>query len=195
MIKFSIFEKYSELQYGMSERLDGVMELSRKILNGKDPKNRKAYFKKLKIPYERTIGAFLGHGINVAIVGQENAGKTFGGVDGFITKSDNLFLTVTGSDCFPVYFYDSKAKIIGLVHMGWRSIARNIASKAIEILMGIGSNTEDLLIGIGPGIQVCHFEVKDDALKKFNSHYEKYEHDGRSFLDLGAIIESQILTI
>ena len=191
-MKFSNFDKYPELRYGISEKSDGVMELGKRILNGVEPIGRNNYFKKLGVPYEKVVSVDLVHGTNVSVVDYNNGGLVIPKMDGLLTKFPNLFLAVTVADCFPIYFFDPEIGIIGLVHAGWRGVAKNITSKALEILSKLGATANNLLIGIGPGIQVCHFEVKRDALKEFGRHNEMIEHDGKTFIDLSAIIQKQI---
>ncbi|OGF66602.1 hypothetical protein A2757_00910 [Candidatus Giovannonibacteria bacterium RIFCSPHIGHO2_01_FULL_48_47] len=191
-MKFSIFEKYPRLRYGISEKSDGAMELGKQILNGAEPIGRNNHFKKLGVPYEKVVSADLIHGINVSVVDYNNGGIVIPKTDGLLTKFPNLFLAITVADCFPIYFFDPEIRIIGLVHAGWRGVTKNITSKALEILSKLGATASNLLIGIGPGIQVCHFEVKEDALKEFGRHDEIIERDGKTFVDLSAIIQKQI---
>jgi len=67
--------------------------------------------------------------------------------------------------------YDPMQKIVGILHAGWRGIIKQIIIEAIEKLESLGSDPENLIVGIGPGICQKHFIVKNDVLGKFLDFY------------------------
>ena len=165
---FGIFKKYSNLIVAFSEKKDGPMKFS--------PENRERFLGKLGIKDKLTVKAGLVHGNNVKVVSSREAGKTIEKIDGLITADKNLFLTITVADCLPIFIFDPEKEIIGLIHGGWRSLAKNILAEAVKNL------SKDILIGIGPGISQCHFEVKQDVVKKFKPYLKYALKD--NFLDL-----------
>ena len=101
-----------------------------------------------------------------------------------------MLLTVTVADCFPVYFYDPKTKTIGIAHSGWRGTVGNIAGITIKAM---GSSAADILVGVGPGIQACHFEIKENILDNFvNYKYAVRRKGTKIFVDLPRIIKTQL---
>jgi len=158
MISFTLFP--NNIIVGFSEKKDGPMKLS--------VKNRENFLNKLGINKELTARAGLVHKNQVVIISKKEAGKLIEKTDGLITKEKNIFLTITMADCLPIFIYDPKKEIIGLVHGGWRSLARNILKEAInKITNNFKSNPAHILIGIGPGISQCHFEIKNDLVRKW----------------------------
>jgi len=89
------------------------------------------------------------HGNHIAVVDATHSGQTIAGVDGLITQVPNLFLTVRTADCLPLFLYDPKRQIIGLVHAGWRGIRQRIHLKALKLF---NSPPQDILAGLGPSI-------------------------------------------
>ena len=156
---FAIFEKYPDIVALISKKKDGAMKFS--------DENKERFLKKLGIDNKSIIGAGLVHGDNIEIVSNREAGEKIEKTDGLVTADKGLFLTLTIADCLPIFLYDPEKEIIGLVHGGWRSLAKNILTKAIE---KIPSFPKDILIGIGPGISQCHFEVKEDLLVEFRPY-------------------------
>ena len=155
---FEVFKNYNNLIIGFSEKKDGPMKNS--------VQNRKKFFNKLKIDKELIVRADLVHKNKVKLIPKKGAGRLIEKTDGLITKEKNIFLTITTADCLPIFIYDPKKEIIGLIHGGWRSLAGNILKEAInKIINNFKSNPAHILIGIGPGISQCHFEIKFEAEK------------------------------
>jgi len=192
---FSIFNKHSGplngLSLVLSEKREGTMKLSAQ----KAERNRRIFFGKLNIDPGNVISAGLDHGNNVEIVTGENKGIVKN-TDALLTSEKNLFLSITVADCLPIFIFDPSKKAIGLVHGGWKSLAGKILNSVIvEMKKNFNSNPEKILAGIGPGISDCHFQVKKDLLKKFNSFLKDclIEREGKSFLDLKKIAKIQLM--
>jgi len=194
---FSIFEKYSNLIIGFSEKKDGPMKNS--------IQNRKKFFNKLGIDKNLIVRADLVHGNKVALVSKKESGQIIERTDGLLTKEKNLFLTITTADCLPIFIYDPEKEIIGLIHGGWRSLADNILKEAInKIINNFKSNPAHILIGIGPGISQCHFEIKFEAKKDplqklcdriIFAQGVVLKRDNKIFLDLKELAKLQLIEL
>lgn len=99
----------------------------------------------------------------------EKADNNSVNADAVITDKPGLILTVTVADCFPVYFFDPGKNIIALAHCGWRG---TVGELAVKTLTEMGSKPTDVSVGIGPGIQACHFEIQPDILSDFKKYPE-----------------------
>lgn len=85
-------------------------------------------------------------------------------VDGLITDEPGLCLTIYYADCLPVLLYDPVKKVIAAVHSGWRGTSLGIAPQgARKMVERYGSDPQDILAAIGPGIGPCCFETHDDV--------------------------------
>jgi len=188
-IKFTIFQKFPGLKYGMSEKLDGAMEIAYGDFQQAD--NRRAFLNRQEIDESKTVSPRQIHSSEVVKVNESHRGKTILDADGLVTNSHNLFLTVTVADCFPIYFYNPASNFIGLAHSGWRGTASNIAGQAIGHISG---NPKNIIAGIGPGIGPCHFEIKNDILPKFADYPEAIiKRNVKLFVDLPMIIKKQLI--
>lgn len=156
-------------------------------------KRRQDYLEKIGISAERGIYVILGHTGNVKVVTGLEAGKVLENIDSLVTKELNLYLTIGVADCFPIFFYDPKKKIIALAHAGWRGTVANIVVNTVQAMTNLGSDMADILVGIGPGICVKHFEIKGDVLPRFNQYQFAVQRDGDKItVDLPAIIKQQL---
>lgn len=190
---FSIFNNYPGLLITISTRADGTMKYENGVDREEVLSNREAFFNKIEIKKKNIVSAGLVHGNVIRIIGK-NSGN-INGVDGLLTRDRETFLTITVADCLPVYVYDKRKKIVGLIHAGWKGLSKNIVRKTIMILKNkFKSEGNNLIIGIGPGICSSHFEVKENVLNKFRNYKDAIKQkDGKNFLDLRSIAKRQLI--
>lgn len=195
-LKFSTFEDYPALVYGISEKSDGSMRLltDERVL-GPIYKNRRKYFSKLSIPLSKIVQGWLVHGHNIHITSDSESGNIIPETDALITDSPNIFLAVTNADCFPVYFFDPEHKAVGIAHAGWKGVVENIVGKTVRRLKkNFKSNEKKILAGIGPGIRECHFEILKENLKYYKNYPEYViKKDKKVFINLAGIIRKRLL--
>ncbi|HJA14721.1 MAG TPA: peptidoglycan editing factor PgeF [Candidatus Butyricimonas faecavium] len=86
--------------------------------------------------------------------------------DALITKETGVCLMVLAADCVPVLMYDSRMRVIAAVHAGWRGTVGKIAAKTVERMREeFGCDPRDIIIGIGPSIGPCCFEVGEEVIE------------------------------
>jgi len=184
----------NKIKWGMSQKSDGSMKLELSDLDVQNMQNRKIFFNKLGIDINNIISANQIHKNNVVVVTKKNKGQIITGTGGLITNKKNLFLTVTIADCVPIYFFDEKKIIIGLAHADWRGVVKNISKLLIDKMINkFNSRPEDIIAYIGPHLQKCHFEVKEDVLSQFKSEYVIKENNLIT-VDLLSMIKKQLLS-
>ncbi len=186
---FTIFKNPPNIKFGLSQKADGPMELAGSL---KLPV-REAFFAKNNIQLNQTVSAKLAHSENVVWVSKKNAGSVIQDVDGLVTNDPEIVLTVTVADCYPIYFFDPKQKIIGLIHSGWRGSVSNLIANTIKV---IGTDPTDLFVGVGPGIGPCHFEIQDNTLGSFKEFQSSIiNQNGKIFINLPKIIQIQLINV
>ena len=87
--------------------------------------------------------------------------------DALITNIKKIALGVLVADCVPVLIYDKNLKIISAIHVGWKSVYKEIIKKVVKFLIKKGSNTKNLVAVIGPSISEKSYEVQKDFKDKF----------------------------
>ena len=140
----------------ISEHSDGSM----KIGSEADQKNRITFLKARDI--ENIVAATQSHTgfCRLIVTPQSEIHKN---IDAFVTRDQSIHLSVTTADCLPVYMYDPKTNCIGIAHAGWRGLLDNIIQSTLTTFVHEGSAIHDILVGIGPGIGPCHFEIQNDV--------------------------------
>jgi YfiH family protein len=90
------------------------------------------------------------------------------GVDALITCEKGVCIGITTADCVPIFLFDPTKGIFAAIHAGWKSTCQSIAIKTVSLMIDrFGTDTADLLAGIGPAISVDKFEVGDEVGKAF----------------------------
>lgn len=176
-----------------SERKDGNMGFVKDLNNSEVIANRQKFLSQFNIDSSQLILTQQVHGDRIAFISKKDGGQYVAETDALVTTEHNLFLGILTADCLPVFFYEEKKKITAIAHCGWRGIIQNLAFKVLNKTVEAGGNLENLKIFIGPGIQKCHFEIKEDVLDNFKKWPENiiYEN-GKIFIDLLKITKSQL---
>ncbi|MCX5726436.1 MAG: peptidoglycan editing factor PgeF [Candidatus Saganbacteria bacterium] len=120
--------------------------------------------------------------------------------DALITNKPGIVLSVRTADCVPIFILDSENKAIGLIHAGWKSSIAQIARKTIQKMENCYStNPANCLIGIGPSIGRCCYEIGDEVVRKLKASIKTSESfltktpDGKWDLDLGLLNKEMLL--
>jgi len=119
--------------------------------------------------------------------------------DAMITNVPGLILMVRIADCIPVLFCDPVQRVVGIAHAGWKGTLKKIAVKTIEVLIGqYNSDPATILVGIGPGIGPCCYEVGGPVRTLYEESFSfgrrlLEERKGKYYLNLWEANRSQLL--
>ncbi|MBI4058945.1 peptidoglycan editing factor PgeF [Candidatus Microgenomates bacterium] len=204
-LKFKIFEPISWVGYAVSIKADGDIRLK---------ENRKKFFSsigqsrpeddeplaQIDIADSGVVDAEQVHGNHVAIVGSVDRGDLILKTDALITADKNTPLFIRTADCVPIFLIDQKKKIVGLVHAGWKGTVQEITRITVNHMQDhFGSNPADLLVGMGPAIGSCCYEVDTPVIEQFKYKF-KYadklfsnERDSHARLDLPLANKFQLI--
>ena len=108
-----------------------------------------------------------------------NIPKNYEG-DGLITNKSNIALVTKSKDCNSIFIIDTKNKILGNIHSGWKGTLHSIITIAInQMKEKYNSVSKDIKIVFNPSIRECCFEVDNDVYDLFikknkdKSYYKK----------------------
>ncbi len=191
MLKF--FQKFENVTAVMSLKEDGSMKLFKD--GDLNLKNREKFFNKIGISDKNVVSAEIIHGNKAEIILNNNL-KMIPGTDALATSEKNIYLSITVADCVPAFFYEPEKKIIAIAHAGWRGIVAGIIGTTFTKILELGSKAENLQVAMGPGINACHFEIKENIVDKF-AVYSSYviKRDNKIFVDLKGILKRQLLNL
>ncbi len=174
------------LVHGFSTRLGGVSQLS---ANGDSAgelnlgnvawdtsanvaENRRRFLEGLGADHMRPVLQEQIHSDLIRVLERRPApAQTLRG-DGLITAQHGLLLSILAADCLPILLADTRQRVVGALHCGWRGTVRRLAQKGVGVLrQRFGSRPKDLLAAIGPGIRVCCYEVGEEVAAEFESQF------------------------
>ena len=146
------------------------------------------------IPAERLVLMGQVHGDRIFIL--DGDGPPPGSIpecDGLITDRPGVALGIRTADCVPLLFVDRVRRVIGVAHAGWRGTALRIASRMVDLFeKRFSSRVEDILIAVGPAIDVCCYQVDAPVYAAFSLRpgADRFLHpcpeEGRWMLDLAS---------
>ena len=121
------------------------------------------------------------HGAGVAVA---RIGGLHGGVDGLVTQENDLALSISTADCYPVLIYAPPERALGAIHVGRNGAAEGIIERSMTLMYDsfrIGPAGSIALIG--PGICGECYEVGEREAKRFPARF-RISRGGRYRLDL-----------
>jgi YfiH family protein len=108
------------------------------------------------------------HSSRIQIVRKLAKSRRFPAVDGFLTEVPAQPLAIFTADCVPIFLSADGARVVGLLHAGWRGVRKLILPRAIRIIkQKWGIQPSDVQAWSGPHIGPCCFEVQWDVARFF----------------------------
>lgn len=203
-LKFSQFDVFPELVHAVSPRCfendcGGVEEFSfqNNEETGKDRDHINRFLKSLGIENRNLFLVNQVHGDKVFIL--DDPEISFSAVkkisaDALLTQIPGKPIGVFTADCLPILVYDPRLKVIGAIHAGRAGSAQSIVLKVVKEMARVyGSRPAELVVGIGPAIGGCCYEVDEDCVLPFKELFPgekglfRPDLSGKYFLDLVAV--------
>ncbi|MBE7053002.1 MAG: peptidoglycan editing factor PgeF [Ruminococcaceae bacterium] len=215
-IQYEIFENFDFIKHASSTRVGGVsntdylssMNLGFKTDDTKENvvKNYEIFCGALNIDINDIVFSSQFHNDNIKIATKIDRGKgitkslDYEDVDALITNETNVALTVFSADCVPILYVDSKNKVIGAAHCGWRGTFKGLAAKVIKKMQDkFNTNPDDVYVAICPAIKSCCYEVSKELYIDFISKFDNIENtecafikNGKYYLDLQYINKKEL---
>lgn len=189
---FENIEKTNMVKHCFSTKFGGVskgfyesMNLSfRDDIKENVIKNYEIICSGIGVDYKNVVFSSQIHEDKIYKVTKEDVGKgllrqsNIKGYDALITNEKDIALVTFYADCVSIFIVDPINKAIGIAHSGWRGTVKEIGAKTIKQMNKIyGSNAKDLIVGIGPSIEKCCFQVGKEVVETFKKDLpfsEKY---------------------
>ncbi|MBN2723517.1 MAG: peptidoglycan editing factor PgeF [Deltaproteobacteria bacterium] len=176
----------ANMQYRHGDTKENVIENRNRVLDA-------AMFKSNDIFFVNQI-----HGTDIVCADQKTPEETYNiDADGIYTTEVNKICGVYTADCIPLIL--STPSIVGAFHCGWRSIAKGIVKKAVNIYKNnYGVISEEIFAATGAGISLCCFETGMEVVEIFEKlGYSAFVQDvgkkEKMHIDLQGIIQNQLV--
>jgi YfiH family protein len=105
------------------------------------------------------------HGDRIVEV-RDRSLKEAGEADGIVTGEKDIFLGVLTADCVPILVVAPGKKLAAAIHAGWRGSLAGIVFKTVRLFLDEHNILpSDLEVALGPSIDACCYEIRDDVAK------------------------------
>lgn len=216
---FRNLSRYREIYHFVSTRTGGSSLPPYTSLNlglhvGDDPekvlRNRKRLASALTIPLDNFTIAEQIHSGNVKTISEQLRGngsinhtKAISATDAMITEASNIVLMLLSADCVPIVFFDPTKRVIGVAHAGWRGTIRLVSQNTVRVFQEkFGSSPADIMVGIGPSIGPCCYEVGPEVIAQVETvfhakkgYVDNDSSDGKAYLNLWEANKKQLLQV
>jgi polyphenol oxidase len=112
------------------------------------------------------------HGAQVSVVGTPERGRgmermedAIPSTDVMVTTALDTTLAILVADCVPLALLDPEARILAVVHAGWRGTAARATTRAVHAMVGLGAAIEQVVAFIGPGVHPAHYQVDQEVYR------------------------------
>lgn len=171
------FLKRFPIIHGITTRDDslpgcGDINISGRLSREMAVSNRCVWAEEIGVDASSIVSGRQVHGNRVGVVDETHAGcganvieEALPQTDALVTKSIGLPLLVYTADCVPTIVYDPIEHALGLAHAGWRGTVANVVGSLVSTMQSeFGSSPSNLVVGIGPSIGPCCYEVGDEVI-------------------------------
>ncbi len=195
---FSQFTQEKPLQYNENGFIWGFT--TKELGDGRDEATMQKLLEQLKLKPKTVVRMNQVHGTAIQVVEESKEESVIlAEVDGAITKTPGIFLTALAADCVPIVFIDTKNKIIGVSHQGWKGSLARMSIKMIDAMVEAGAEKQCIVVYVGSSIGMCCYNVEKDRYLQFKQEFYTYLHlftkvDGDNFfLNLAELNVQQLL--
>ena len=186
--KFRVFRKLKAVAAFSSRRFR--VNFNPEVTGSITIAHRKLFCQVVKVPFEKLVCLEQVHGAGIVKVGAQDAGRgaslhseSIKGSDASLTDERGIVLAIRTADCAPLFFMDKRHRAIGMAHVGWRGASERLASKLVQAFRRqFLSKPSDLIVGIGPMIRSCCYQVGPEFRDVFGSFVT--ERDQHYYFDL-----------
>jgi len=110
------------------------------------------------------------HSKKVVVV--EGANQNLPDADAFVTNVKNVIIGVRTADCLPLLVCDLAKKVVAAIHAGHKGLRLGIIEETWHVMQSVyGCKLDDTMWLLGPSICIDHFEVGEDFLHDYKSHF------------------------
>lgn len=92
--------------------------------------------------------------------------------DGIITTNRQLFPVITVADCMPIFLFEPKSGVFGVLHSGWKGTG--IVKDAVLLAQEkYGADPKNFSVVMGPHIHECCYNIDQERADYFTSNFGK----------------------
>ena len=161
--------------------------------------NRARAMAALDLPAEALVTCHQYHSVEVAVIDAGAIPDEAPKADALVTTSPNLALGLFTADCGPVLFADTKDRVVGAAHAGWRGAVGGVLEATVDAMIEQGARADNIVAAIGPMIGPNSYEVGPEFPAPFlkqdtgnGAFFRAAEREGHFMFDLPGYIGGRL---
>lgn len=143
------------------------------------------------------------HGVDVLQADRVQSDQEPVTADAAVTTRTRQVLAILTADCMPVVLADTRNRILGVAHAGWRGLARGVLAHTVQEMAMRTDGQSRIHAWIGPGIGPDAFQIGPEVRETFleiDGRLEKFfrrdsSQQGKWLADLPGIARWQLLQL
>lgn len=187
------------IRHGYFTRAGGVSEgiycgLNTGTGSADDPalvrENRRRIAEWMGVVPDLLLTAYQVHSPDVIVAREPFSGER-PKVDAIVTDRPGIAVGASSADCGPVLFADSRARIVGAAHAGWKGAFTGVLENTIATMESLGARREHIIAVLGPSISAANYEVGPEFVARFveadganERYFEPSTQPGHALFDL-----------
>ena len=129
--------------------------------------NRRRMATMLGVAPARFLAPYQVHSADVVTIDEPFAPTDRPRVDGLVTKTPGIAISVTGADCGMILFSDARARVVGACHAGWKGALTGVIEATVDAMERAGAARENIVAVLGPMIGQKSYEVGPEFIARF----------------------------
>ncbi len=129
------------------------------------------------------------HGDHVEVI---HSSGFYDNTDAFVTRESDVPLVIQVADCGTVLLGDSKNKVIGAAHAGWRGAVKGIAAKTVREMIKLGAEADSIHVFVSACLSEHNFEVGEEVAEQFSEHLVNRINFEKPHVNLQGLIIEQL---
>jgi YfiH family protein len=138
---------------------------------------------------ERAVLARQVHGAEVRLHRAVEPGlSVVEACDGHATPEPGVLIAVTVADCVPVFLVAPSARVVAVLHAGWRGVAAGVLEQGLSVVIAEArGEPSDVHVHLGPSICGGCYEVGREVFEALSQPVP----DGPTPIDLRAVLAAR----
>ena len=196
-IRHAFFTRQGGVSNGIYESLNGGV--GSRDAAADVAENRALMAQALGVSPENFLSAYQIHSPDVVTVEQPWASDARPRADALVTRVPGIAVGVSTADCGPILFADSRARVVGAAHAGWRGAFTGVIEATIAAMEKLGAARANIVVATGPMIRQPNYEVGPEFVDRFKAadaanqrFFAPSANGGHAMFDLAGYIMARL---
>lgn len=112
--------------------------------------------------------------------------------DAIVCTKPGITCAIFTADCVPIFVVDTRCRIFGLAHAGWKGTLHGITTNLISQMIEAGADPQHMTAWIGPSVSGKNYEVSSEMIEWFSQTFASEREAGCEFAE-GRLLDLPLL--